>query len=242
MTLNVHEPVLKTGTIQTAVSISPQNLADCHRLIQQVTAKLSAIDFVEWRLDAWQVPADLLTAAQLINQIDRPLILTIRTKHDGGQFNGNLAAYQTLYQTLIKQHIGQLIDLEWHVPLATRQSLGQLAQTAGYQVILSQHDLVATKPTVILRQELAAMAAEPAIDIVKLATTAQTKNDTIRLLEVTRQFTEQDPHPLITMAMSELGQASRILGGQFGSCLTFGYLETPSAPGQLPIDQLKSLL
>lgn len=242
MTLNTHNSILKTRTIHTAVSISPQNLADCQPLIKLINTHLSAIDFVEWRLDAWQVPTDLLTAAQLIAQIDRPLILTNRTRYDGGQFNGNLAAYRTLYETLIKHQIGQVIDLEWHIPLAVRQDLGQLAQTNGYQVILSQHDLVATQPTVILQQTLAAMAAEPAIDIVKLATTAQTKNDTMRLLDVTRHFTEQDSHPLITMAMSELGQASRILGGQFGSCLTFGYLETPSAPGQLPIDQLKSLL
>lgn len=44
------------------------------------------------------------------------------------------------------------------------------------------------------------------------------------------------------MAMSEFGVASRIFGGQFGSAISFGYLETPSAPGQLPIEQLKGLL
>lgn len=234
--------ILVKGQTKTAISICPTNLTECHAILAQVTDKLAAIDLIEWRLDYWQVPRDLLTAAQLIQQIKRPLILTIRTVHDGGQFSGTLLQYQNRYQQLINAHVGQLLDLEWQLPSDTRQLLGQQAQQAGYQIILSQHDFIATPPTRQLQTQLATMALEPYVDILKLATMANCVADTTRLLAVTQDFTQQSSMPLISMAMSELGQASRLFGGQFGSCLTFGYLQTPSAPGQLPIELLKNLI
>ncbi|MBQ1490592.1 MAG: type I 3-dehydroquinate dehydratase, partial [Blautia sp.] len=48
--------------------------------------------------------------------------------------------------------------------------------------------------------------------------------------------------PIIAMAMGEMGQESRIYGERYGSCLTFGTVGASSAPGQLPVGELKEKL
>ena len=44
--------------------------------------------------------------------------------------------------------------------------------------------------------------------------------------------------PLISMSMGPLGAVSRMVGGLFGSGLTYGVGETASAPGQIPASDL----
>jgi 3-dehydroquinate dehydratase-1 len=46
--------------------------------------------------------------------------------------------------------------------------------------------------------------------------------------------------PLITVSMGTLGIISRIAGGMFGSDMTFGAVEKTSAPGQIPIAELRA--
>jgi 3-dehydroquinate dehydratase-1 len=48
--------------------------------------------------------------------------------------------------------------------------------------------------------------------------------------------------PLITMSMGDLGMISRIAGGIFGSDLTFGSGGKTSAPGQIPMDELRAAM
>jgi 3-dehydroquinate dehydratase-1 len=44
------------------------------------------------------------------------------------------------------------------------------------------------------------------------------------------------------MAMGGLGAVSRVCGGVFGSALTFAVGAAPSAPGQMPIDDVRAAL
>ena len=63
------------------------------------------------------------------------------------------------------------------------------------------------------------------------------------LLDVTAQFREENPDtPVITMSMGSLGGISRISGETFGSCVTFGAHEKPSAPGQFAMKELRQML
>lgn len=225
---------------QTAISLMPRNLNNSNYEITLVQQKIAAIDILEWRLDYWQEPTELLTAAEKIAALNLPLILTVRTTTNGGLASSQ--DYSKYYLPLIKANIGQAIDLEWSLAAEQRHQLAELAHQQHYQVLLSHHDTVQTPDNDALRTQLLAMQADPDADLLKLATTAQSPADTTRLLAATQSFTHQFDKPLTTMAMSEFGVASRIFGGQFGSAISFGYLETPSAPGQLPIEQLKSLL
>lgn len=48
--------------------------------------------------------------------------------------------------------------------------------------------------------------------------------------------------PLITMSMGSLGVVSRVSGATFGSAATFGAAKKASAPGQVSVDELRSIL
>ena len=84
---------------------------------------------------------------------------------------------------------------------------------------------------------------EAGADILKLAVMPHDYRDTARLLRVTgRMSRENTQKPLITMSMGDLGSASRFCGEIFGSAVTFATAGRMSAPGQLPIDELRTLL
>ena len=56
----------------------------------------------------------------------------------------------------------------------------------------------------------------------------------LTLLAATEEMTaDYADRPIITMAMAGLGSISRISCEIFGSCMTFGCGEAPSAPGQI---------
>lgn len=48
--------------------------------------------------------------------------------------------------------------------------------------------------------------------------------------------------PILTMSMGQLGVVSRVTGDSFGSCATFGAVGQTSAPGQIPVNDLHTVL
>jgi 3-dehydroquinate dehydratase-1 len=66
----------------------------------------------------------------------------------------------------------------------------------------------------------------------------RSRRDVLTLLAATEQAHERARIPLISMAVGPLGVASRLVGGLFGSWLSFAVAESASAPGQIPISDL----
>ena len=64
----------------------------------------------------------------------------------------------------------------------------------------------------------------------------------LALLGATWTTSQQATRPLITMSMTATGVVSRLAGGTFGSCATFGTVGKASAPGQIPVAQLRAAL
>ena len=48
--------------------------------------------------------------------------------------------------------------------------------------------------------------------------------------------------PLISMSMGPLGAVTRMMGWVYGSTVTFAVGKSSSAPGQVPIEELRSVL
>jgi 3-dehydroquinate dehydratase-1 len=48
--------------------------------------------------------------------------------------------------------------------------------------------------------------------------------------------------PLISMSMGAYGSLSRMIGWAFGSTVTFAVGKDSSAPGQVPIEELRAVL
>ena len=77
-------------------------------------------------------------------------------------------------------------------------------------------------------------------DIGKIAVMPQCRRDVITLLEATEAVSKAIPIPIITMSMASDGLISRMAGEVFGSCITFGSAVEASAPGQIPVGELKA--
>ena len=77
----------------------------------------------------------------------------------------------------------------------------------------------------------------------KIAVMPQSEKDVITLLSSTEEFNrEYADRPFITISMSKMGFISRLVGGVFGSAMTFGAVGEVSAPGQMEAGKLKEML
>ncbi|MGZ7228868.1 type I 3-dehydroquinate dehydratase, partial [Streptococcus pyogenes] len=66
--------------------------------------------------------------------------------------------------------------------------------------------------------------------------------DVLTLLTATAEMYARARRPLITMSMGALGMVSRVSGEVFGSSATFGAAAKASAPGQVPVAELRTIL
>ena len=80
-------------------------------------------------------------------------------------------------------------------------------------------------------------------DIPKIAVMPQNKKDVLTLLAATEEMaSEYADRPIITMSMAGTGLISRLCGEVFGSALTFGAAKKASAPGQMGVNDLSTVL
>jgi len=188
---------------------------------------LPPIDLVEIRLD--------LIASE-IPEIACPLIFTSRSSSEGGS-GGSIE--ERLAQLREQLPRAAYLDLE----LATLQEseearqLAMEAQEAGVQIIGSFHDFEKTPPREFLIA-LKARAQQLPVNLLKVATRTDDLESLFALAELQRSAVA----PTATMGMGTFGKSSRILLAQVGSQLTYGYLNTPSAPGQWPAADLREAL
>ena len=111
---------------------------------------------------------------------------------------------------------------------------------AGVRVVAAQHDWSGTPPEQELLARLHALAATGA-DVAKLAVTAHDARDVDALARAAAVWPE-DGTPLILLAMGEAGTITRIDCARFRSVVTFASVGDGSAPGQLPLRELRKRL
>jgi 3-dehydroquinate dehydratase-1 len=68
------------------------------------------------------------------------------------------------------------------------------------------------------------------------------KPDVLTLLGATYAASQLLPIPLISMSMGPYGSLSRMIGFVYGSALTWAVGKSSSAPGQVPIEDLRAVL
>ena len=80
-------------------------------------------------------------------------------------------------------------------------------------------------------------------DIPKIAVMPQNRKDVLTLLAATEEMSgTYADRPIITMSMAGTGVISRLCGEVFGSALTFGAAKKASAPGQMGVNDLSTVL
>lgn len=203
-------------------------------------------DLVEWRIDFFEQVSNFQAVASLSHNLkailEKPLLITFRTKNEGGVYDLSESDYFELYKTIISNGNLNLLDVELFMPEKQVNELIDLAHKNEIKIIMCNHDFQKTPEKEEIIHRLRSMQDKGA-DICKIAVMPTASEDVLTLLDATREMYETYAQvPLITMSMGALGMISRVSGQVFGSAATFGSATTASAPGQVPVVELRKML
>lgn len=79
-------------------------------------------------------------------------------------------------------------------------------------------------------------------DIAKVAVMPERLEDVLTLLSATLESSQKLDIPLISMSMGAYGSLTRLFGWTCGSAMSFAIGAAASAPGQVPIEDLNTVL
>lgn len=214
-------------------------------LAEAEKAEKSMADMVEWRADFWEFCKNAQAMEQLLEKLQgilrtKPLLFTIRTHVEGGEFSGTLQEYEKLVCTAAKT--ADLVDIEVFMEGLSSEALIAECQSYSCKVVASNHEFHKTPKQEEIVKRLCRMQ-EIGADILKIAVMPESKKDVLTLLLATEEMvSEYAVKPVVTMSMAGLGAISRVSGEIFGSAVTFGSMEAASAPGQLQLADLRNVL
>ncbi|MCK9173727.1 MAG: type I 3-dehydroquinate dehydratase [Desulforhopalus sp.] len=207
-------------------------------------------DILEWRVDGYVGVSQVKSCLEILRGIrdlivDIPLIFTCRRKEEGG-FAGAAgltdAMRLDLYKKVMETGLADIIDAELSCGRGFLSRLREMADGQGVRLIYSSHNFIETPEEKDILS-LLMNAEEQGADIAKVAVTAQNYGDVLTLLSATnRARNGQVKVPMITISMGQYGSMTRLVGGLFGSDVTFGDGLGSSAPGQLPFEQMRSAM
>ena len=205
------------------------------------------VDVVEWRVDWFEHVFEFDKVEDVLKDLRNvlgniPLLLTFRTKKEGGEKAIDTKDYKELNLRAAKTGYVDFIDVEIFTGDDVVREIIDGAHTAGVKVIASNHDFFKTpaKSDIIYRlRKMQDMGA----DIPKIAVMPQSRRDVLTLLCATEEMvTDYADRPIITMSMAGTGVISRLCGEVFGSSMTFGAAKKASAPGQMGVNDLNTVL
>ena len=205
------------------------------------------VDLVEWRVDWFEQVFDLEKVLGLLKELrevlgELPLLMTFRTSKEGGEKSISASDYARLNIEAAKSGYVDLIDVEIFTGDEIVKEIIDAVHNYGVKVIASNHDFDKTPDKDDIVERLRKMQ-ELGADIPKIAVMPQTAKDVLTLLSATDEMvTKYADRPIITMSMAGTGLISRLCGEVFGSALTFGAAKKASAPGQMEVNDLSTVL
>lgn len=206
----------------------------------------SGTEMIEWRLDAFSGIMSPNAVREVLKELgpvirDTVFVYTFRSKRQGGLMELSAEQVQDLHQLAAESGIVDFVDVEYFESKKPEQET-HLLQEMGVHVIASHHDFEQTPKRKVLQMILEHLKRCGA-EIIKLAVMPHSMQDVLDLLEETSLFHEEFPgQHIISMSMGETGKISRVAGGFFGSCVTFGAGLQSSAPGQIEEEKIKTIL
>ncbi|UYX12888.1 type I 3-dehydroquinate dehydratase [Lactobacillus delbrueckii subsp. indicus] len=202
-------------------------------------------DIMEWRIDYYEAGIKgnekLIATAKALRDVvgELPILVTFRTKNEGGVLELAEDEYLDLVATVVTNRLGDAVDIELFHDEERVKDLVKQAHNYNVVVIMSNHDFEKVPAKDVIEFRLKKMA-DLGADVPKLACMPHSADDVLTLLSATNDARKALSTPIITMAMADLGKVSRIAGQVFGSCLSFGAVGKTSAPGQLSIKDLRN--
>ena len=244
-TVQVKNTVIGEGRPKICVPIVGKTKTDILEEAKKITAL--PVDVVEWRVDWYEDIFDFTkteATMQALREVlgEMPILFTFRTSKEGGEKAIETEAYVELNQNAAKTGLVDLVDVEAFTGDDVVKAVVETAHANGVKVIASNHDFHKTPAKEEIVSRLRKMQ-DLGADIPKIAVMPQNKKDVLTLLAATEEMaSEYADRPIITMSMSGTGVISRLCGEVFGSALTFGAVGKVSAPGQMGIEDLTTVL
>ncbi len=214
---------------------------------------------LEWRLDFLEDLSEANleeTQRQIKNQLqtfllnqkgnkeiqDYPLLITLRTKNQGGNRELDFHDYAYLLERFMDLRLGEMIDIEYHPDQSNGfQRLLQRAQKKGYLIVGSYHDFQKTPEEKVLIDTLKAMKNQ-GVDLPKVAYMAQDDEAVKRVQRAVARLAQENPFACVAIAMGEKGKVTRWKGNQVGVAMTYAKGKKSTAPGQLSAKELKKYI
>ena len=222
------------------------------RTLEKIMAELAVVlpkkpDVLEWRVDFFEqisTVASVIAAAAAIKKEagSIPLLFTRRSIIEGGEKIAlNEDQVIAMYTAVCESKTIDLIDYEMANDAANIARVRDAAKTNGIKLVLSFHNFSYTPGLETLAAKFLT-ADQLGADVAKVAVMPRDLDDVLTLLTATRAASKKLRIPLISMAMGPLGAVTRMVGGVFGSSLSFAVGAAASAPGQVPIEDLNTVL
>lgn len=217
-----------------------------------VLAELTAVlpkepDLIEWRVDFFDGIGDTALVIQTARALkagagDIPILFTRRSTLEGGEKIALVEAdVVKLYEAVCAARCVDMIDYEMCNDAANFARLRQASRAAEILMVASYHNFKATPDAATLVDKFA-QAERLGGDVAKVAVMPQGPQDVLTLLGATHTASQTVGLPLISMSMGACGSLSRMMGWIYGSTVTFAVGKSSSAPGQVPIEELRSVL
>ena len=190
-------------------------------------AQEQGADIVELRFDLIEGdPADLVQTCKEVCSL--PVIATIRSAQEGGQFFGNAGEWFERIRPVIP--LVEYIDVEERFA-----SIAPQIKEAGKTIISSHHEarMLPLHELCRLERDLRAFG-----DIVKIVVTPCDEEDIIELIA----FTHAIKKPLCTSVMGSRFRYARAILPLFGSELVYCHTGNHTAEGQYSVQEFISLI
>lgn len=205
------------------------------------------VDMVEWRVDFYEDVFDYNAVVNALSQVNKalgdiPLLFTFRTANEGGMKEIMPEAYAELNTAVAQSGYADAVDVEIMSGDTVVERIIQGAHDNKVAVVASNHDFHATPPKDEIIRRLQKMQ-DMGADVLKMAVMPQSMADVLTLMTAVNEMrTTYAKQPVVAMSMSGMGVISRICAEAFGSAMTFGTIGSTSAPGQIPVKELKGVL
>jgi 3-dehydroquinate dehydratase-1 len=202
-------------------------------------------DLLEWRIDAFAKVKEAGACGEALRQLRRvigdiPLILTCRIDREGGFAAIPQEIRLELFTGLMATGDADLVDVELCNGAEFLAAVRTAAKAGGCKLIFSHHNFQETPDEAFIMGKLLEGQSAGA-DITKLAVMPKSPADVLTLLTATNNSRNGAVTiPIVTMAMGAEGVITRLAGGLFGSDITFAIGSKASAPGQVPIGELRT--
>ena len=222
------------------------------RTREQILAELVIVlpkkpDVIEWRVDFFEDIGNTVTVIDVAACIKEaagktPIIFTCRSMNEGGERIAlNDEDVLKLYVAACASRCIDVIDYELSNPAGNLLRLRSVSRDHDVSMIMSYHNFKFT-PAVAEISAKFADAERLGADIAKVAVMPVGAADVLNLLSATLQASGTCKIPLVSMSMGVLGALSRFFGWVYGSAMTFAVGNGSSAPGQVPIEELRAVL